>query len=302
MMRIQTGRRLHFGLFTPIPVPELNLVFGGLGAMVSAPGVIVCGNRSNHWQVEGCEVKRTSELVERIQEQAPQLQPVAIQVEYVAPAHQGWGTGTQLALAITDLVHCLNEISIISDAAARYTSRGQRSGIGVQGYRKQGLFFDHGKRLNETASISHVDQIPLPANWRLVLVEPTEGEGLHSINERRAFGRITEVPLDTVRQLQTLAHQMVILLKQNPDFATFAKLITSYNALAGELFLDVQGGRYSSPLHAERILHMQNMGAMGAGQSSWGPGLFAFFPDVAEAESFIRRCHLPGCRMLITQS
>ncbi len=300
MMRIQTGRRLHFGLFTPIPMPELNLVFGGLGAMVTEPGVIVSGKRSDEWQVTGYEVKRASEIVLRLQQHAPRLQPVAITVEYVAPAHQGWGTGTQLALAITDLTHRINRLSITSEEAARYTNRGQRSGIGVQGYQKHGLFIDHGKRLNASETLSQVDRIALPVEWRVVLVEPAEGEGLHATEERQAFGKITTVPLDKVKQLQALAHQMAFLINQAPNFETFAKLLTRYNALAGELFQDVQGGQYSTALNAERIHHMQDKGAMGVGQSSWGPGLFAFFPGLDEAQAFINNCHLPGCRMLIT--
>lgn len=302
MMRIQTGRRLHFGLFTPIPVPELNLVFGGIGAMVREPGVIVTGEGSEGWSVAGCEIKRASEILLRLQSRVPELQPVSVNVEYVAPAHQGWGTGTQLALGIVDLCHRLNGISVNQHQAAQLTGRGLRSGIGVNGYQQTGFYLDHGKRLNDDAALSRVELISIPEDWRIVLVEPAEGEGLHAAAERRAFGKITSVGIDKVLQLQKLALEMAELLQTNPDFPRFASHLTQYNALAGELFHEVQGGCYSTPVNAERIHIMQSNGATGVGQSSWGPGLFAFFANQEDAERYVKVCCLDGCRMMITQA
>jgi beta-ribofuranosylaminobenzene 5'-phosphate synthase len=302
MMRIQTGRRLHFGLFTPIPVPELNLVFGGIGAMVREPGVIVSGELSEGWNLAGCEIQRASEILLRLQSQAPELNPVAGDVEYVAPAHQGWGTGTQLALAIVDLCYRVNGITVNQQHSAQLTGRGLRSGIGVTGYQQTGFFLDHGKRLDDDSALSRVEQIPIPEAWRFVLVEPAEGEGLHAAAERRAFGKITSVAIDKVLQLEKLALEMVELLQINPDFLQFAAHLTHYNALAGELFQEVQGGCYSTPTNAERIRIMQANGATSVGQSSWGPGLFAFFANEEDAERFVKDCCLDGCRMMITQA
>ena len=58
MIRIQTGRRIHFGLFAPVPVPELDLAYGGLGMMVDAPGVVLEGKLDNEWSVQGMEKDR----------------------------------------------------------------------------------------------------------------------------------------------------------------------------------------------------------------------------------------------------
>ncbi len=302
MMRIQTGRRLHFGLFTPIPVPELNLVFGGIGAMVREPGVIVSGERSEGWSVAGCEIKRASEILLRLQSQVPELNPVAVDVEYVAPAHQGWGTGTQLALAIADLCHRVNGITFSQNDAARITGRGLRSGIGVSGYQQTGFYLDHGKRLDDDTALSTVEHITMPEAWRIVLIEPSGGEGLHAAAERSAFGKITSVAIDKVMQLRRLAFEMAEQLQINPDFPRFAAHLTYYNALAGELFHEVQGGCYSTPTNTDRIRIMQTNGATGVGQSSWGPGLFAFFANQEDAARFVKDCCLDGCKMSITQA
>jgi len=62
-------------------------------------------------------------------------------------------------------------------------------------------------------------------------------------------------------------------LKDTPEF----------QALVGEMFHSVQGGRYAHPVVAELIERLLSEGAAGAGQSSWGPALYGLFPDEAAA-------------------
>ena len=63
MIRIKTGRRLHFGLCAPIPVPELDLAYGGLGMMVDAPGIVLEGTLSTNWSVQGMEQDRFEHVI-----------------------------------------------------------------------------------------------------------------------------------------------------------------------------------------------------------------------------------------------
>jgi predicted sugar kinase len=45
----------------------------------------------------------------------------------------------------------------------------------------------------------------------------------------------------------------------------------------GDYFAQVQGGRYSNPATADSIKFMQQIGAYGVGQSSWGPTCYGLF-------------------------
>lgn len=299
MIRIQTGRRLHFGLFSPLPVPALDLVYGGLGVMIDAPGVVVTATNSNEWVATGLQQERTKSIIERLTA-VHQITPLHINVESMAPAHQGWGTGTQLAMAIARLCSLRNNHEWSAASAARLLGRGQRSGIGTIGFDEGGLLLDHGQKPDAEHS-GHVQSFRLPYAWTFVLIEPGQEEGLHSDEERRAFTRLSKIDVSTVSQLRTLAKEELLPTALAGNFERFANQLTQYNRLAGTFYHGVQHGDYATQQTEERLEVMENNGAVGRGQSSWGPGLFALFPSRNDAESFCTRCCLPGCRKIIAQ-
>ncbi len=176
MIRIQTGRRLHFGLFSPLPVPELDLVYGGLGVMVDAPGVVVNGSPSNGWSVTGFQKERVEGILDRLIAAHPALTLMNIHVEYMAPAHQGWGAGTQLAMAIARLCYSASSIEWSAADVAKLLGRGQRSGIGIVGFEQGGLLLDHGKSPG-TDRPGQVQSFQMPLDWTFVLVEPGQEQG-----------------------------------------------------------------------------------------------------------------------------
>jgi len=300
MIRIQTGRRLHFGLFSPVPVPELDLVYGGLGVMVDAPGIVVTGQQANEWSVAGQHKARVESILAQLIDTYPSLSSIHIHVEAPAPTHQGWGTGTQLAMAIAKLCFSASNQTWSSREATSVLGRGQRSGIGIIGFDQGGLLLDQGKSVSGKPSLL-VQSVSIPEDWTFVLVEPGQEQGLHSEEERRAFSRLNSVDIETVIQLRTLARDVLMPATIQSDFSTFAHHLTDYNRLAGSFYRSVQHGDYSTPQTEERLTIMKQAGALGRGQSSWGPGLFAIFPNWNEAEAFTQQCHLPGCRMILTK-
>lgn len=297
MIRIQTGRRLHFGLFSPLPIPELDLVYGGLGVIVDTPGVIISGIRSNEWLTTGLQQSRAKSVVERLAS-VTEITPLHVNVESMAPVHQGWGTGTQLTMAISRLCYLGNNLEWSAASTAKQLGRGQRSGIGIVGFEKGGLLLDHG-RTPDSEHPGQVQSFRLPGDWTFVLVEPGHEQGLHSEEERLAFTRLSKIEVRSVLQLRAMAKEELIPFAQAGDFNQFANQLTQYNRLAGTFYSEVQHGCYSTRLTEERLEIMRQHGAAGRGQSSWGPGLFALFPTRIEAESFCTRCSLAGCRMII---
>ncbi|MFT3882262.1 MAG: hypothetical protein QM703_21750 [Gemmatales bacterium] len=301
MIRIQTGRRLHFGLFTPLPVPELDLVYGGLGVMVDTPGIVVTGQQANDWRVTGQHKARVESLLALLSDARPAMVPMHIHIEAPAPAHQGWGTGTQLALAITKLCFSASNLPWSSSEATNVLGRGRRSGIGIMGFDQGGLLLDQGKSVSGKL-LSPVQSIAIQGDWTFVLVEPGQEQGLHSEEERRAFSRLSKVDVEAVTELRTLAREVLLPAASQGDFSTYAQQLTHYNRLAGSFYRSVQHGDYSTPQTEERLAIMAKHGAVGRGQSSWGPGLFALFPNRKEAEAFSQQCHLPGCRMILAKA
>jgi len=73
------------------------------------------------------------------------------------------------------------------------------------------------------------------------------------------------------------------------DCDNFGAALYEFNALAGQSFAAVQGGRYASPRVAEVVDFVRQQGVRGVGQSSWGPGVFAVVPDREQASDLVRR-------------
>ena len=72
------------------------------------------------------------------------------------------------------------------------------------------------------------------------------------------------------------------------DFESFAAALHDYNRRSGELFAAVQAGPYNGAAVTDLVANLLARGARGVGQSSWGPTVFAWFPDREQAEGFVR--------------
>jgi len=59
------------------------------------------------------------------------------------------------------------------------------------------------------------------------------------------------------------------------DIAHFGQALTQVQQLVGDGFAAVQGGQFANTLSGQIIEHMLEQGALGAGQSSWGPAVYA---------------------------
>jgi predicted sugar kinase len=64
----------------------------------------------------------------------------------------------------------------------------------------------------------------------------------------------------------------------------FGDAVHEFGRLAGECFSVVQGGPFASPEIASLVDSIREFGVPGAGQSSWGPTVFAITPTEDEAQ------------------
>ena len=71
------------------------------------------------------------------------------------------------------------------------------------------------------------------------------------------------------------------------DFEVFADTVGQYNYQSGMLFDSVHQGAYNGAVVTELIESLKQRGARGVGQSSWGPGVFAWFETRHDAEEFV---------------
>ncbi|MFQ3594349.1 MAG: beta-RFAP synthase [Gemmataceae bacterium] len=264
-MRITTGSRLHFGLLA-LGGPRR---FGGVGLMIDSPALRLSARPADQWHAEGPLAERALTLARRFE-----VQPHHLCIETAPPEHSGFGTGTQLALAVGRLLTSLPVEEII-----RRTGRGQRSAIGTHGFVQGGLLVDGGRK-DDLAPL--LVRYPFPEEWRIVVALPITPAGLSGPAEIGAFARLrgNRHHTDDLCRLTLLGMLPAVLER---DLATFAEALGEYNAKSGELFAPVQGGPYTSGPVSELIAHLRSLGLRGIGQSSWGPAVFAI-TDAEQAQ------------------
>lgn len=304
-VRIQTGARLHFGLLDVVPP------FGGLGMMVDGPGTIVRFNANDVFSVDEVIAERVEPIAERVKShfQLASLPPVRIELERGAPAHSGFGSGTQLSMAIAEgLCVCMareSDFESKSESLVRFLSgRGKRSAVGVHGYFSGGLIYEQamgvsgevggevgGELSSEINQV--VDRAEMNDAWRVVLIRPVQfARTVAGADEGHRFSELRTAGPAIQNELRRMIESEILPAAKQNDFERFAEGITRYNHASGMLFAKVQDGPYNGPKVSALVQRLQDFGVSGVGQSSWGPGVFAWCSSEAEA---IRLQHEMEC-------
>jgi beta-RFAP synthase len=302
-VRIQTGARLHFGPLTN--GLQRGRLFGGIGMMIDEPVLEVMVRKSEENRLHLPEALRGK--VRRIRDRyresfgADASEPIDIAVTSETGLHAGLGTGTQLAMAVAAGIDRLHERQHTFSELARAVGRGQRSALGVHGFQRGGFLVDGGKRdAGKLGTLSARQAVP--ADWKIVLITPTDTQGLSGSAEIEAFETLDAMPEATTNQLCRLVLMDLLPALQEHDFAGFSTALYAYGALVGDYFAAIQGGRYADPRMCRLVDWLREAGAAGVGQSSWGPTIFAFCENEDRAKHLqaqIRRKTLwNDCRFL----
>lgn len=277
-VEVRTPARLHFGLSS---FGSNERQFSGLGLMVDGTGVRLRVSAANSFAAVGPLQNRVEVFAQSFarHNDLSCLPACQIDVLRTPPDHVGLGTGTQLGLAVAaGLAEWLNinwqNVSFLSQASGR----GRRSSIGTYGFLRGGMLFDGGKLTDEQIGQLHT-RVELPADWRFILVRPHEVHGLAGSAEANAIATLQPVPKQITDSLHTLIEHRILPAAQSSDWQEFSNALYAYGYRAGECFAAAQGGPFASREIAHLVEHIRNLGFPGAGQSSWGPTVFAVAPN-----------------------
>jgi beta-RFAP synthase len=287
-VNVTTGSRVHFGLlsFNNPLLPH----YGGVGLMIDRPRVRVSARRSSTWSVSGCHAQRVQAFTRRWCEfhGAASEPRCHLSVTEAPPEHVGLGLGTQLGLAVAAALNslfCSDQADDLPRLAA-CVNRGQRSAIGCHGFLHGGLIVEFGKSADQSIS-ELIDRIDLPPDWRVVLIRPLGARGLSGQDEHDAFRALPSVS-QTIRQhlVREISDEMLPAVR-SADFERFCESVYRYGRVAGSCFAAYQCGSFATPTLADTIETLRRAGVRGVGQSSWGPTLFAFQSNEANALSLV---------------
>ncbi len=290
-IRIKTPARLHLGLLDLNG--ELGRLYGSIGVAIDRPGLILEAERSaegDGLETDGPEAERIAGLARRFLERYPL--PGALRVRLVAaiPPHVGLGSGTQLALAIGAALARLGDREPDAGEVAQALGRGAHSGIGVATFQWGGLVVDggHATTGRDRRPPPVLFRHAFPDDWRFVIAVPAAAPGLNGPAEQRAFQTMAPAPAVYVEKICRLVVMQMLPALLEADLLQFGHALTCIQQLVGDSFAAIQGGRYANTVSAALIDCWLRAGAAGAGQSSWGPTVYALAGDEREAERLMQ--------------
>jgi beta-RFAP synthase len=295
---VSAPARLHLGFLDLSG--GLGRRFGSIGLAISDLGTRITFHSAPTLHVIGPERDRVRRHVDTMQHALDTDLACNISIEQIVPAHVGLGSGTQIALAVAAGVRALHGLAPDVRYDALRLGRGARSGAGIGLFEYGGLVVDGGKGpLTEVAPI--ISRLPFPDDWRVLVVLDPIRQGIHGSDESSAFTSLPPFPDDIAAHLCRLTVMKLLPSLVEHDLAGFGSAIKDLQNHLGDYFAAAQGSRFTSPDVAAALDLLEQEGAVGIGQSSWGPTGFAFAPSDMEAERLLQivRRHPAGRRLNI---
>ncbi len=272
---VEAPARLHFGVLDLRG--SLGRWFGGIGAAAPAPTLLVSARRADTLDVTGADVDRAADFADRLLAHYGVKGGARVCVHRTLPEHAGLGSGTQLALAVGRALAELHGLPTDAAAIARAVARGGRSAIGTWTFAGGGLVVEGGRRAAATAG-DHIGpllvRLLFPPAWRCVVAVPRSRSGISGAAEAAAFAAL---PAPPEREVEHIAHLVLLALLPalaDGDLKTFGAALTEIQAMNGRWFAPVQGGTFAPGASEDLVRRMIEWGALGVGQSSWGPAVY----------------------------
>lgn len=274
--------RLHMGFIDLSG--SLGRYFGSVGVALNEIHTRISLSRAEQCRVTGPCAERALRCLQKLCTALQVSDKLQIQLEAAIPEHIGLGSGTQLSLALGMGLNALYGLGLSVRDTALITERGARSGIGIGIFEQGGLVVDGG-RGEHTLTPPVVARMPIPDDWRFILVFDARGQGLHGEQELQAFGALPPFPAQEAARLCYLLLMQGLPALAEHDIEPFGSVITQLQQSVGEHFARAQGGVFTSSEVAEAIHWLAEQGAVALGQTSWGPTGFCALAGAARAES-----------------
>jgi len=279
---VETAARLHFGVLDLRGAA--GRWFGGLGAAAPAPLLLVSAERDETVSAEGDDADRAAGFAARYLAEYGIRSGARIVVHRSLPAHSGLGSGTQLALSVARALAELHGLPTDARSLASAVGRARRSAIGTWTFAHGGFVVEGGRQRQSDSCGPLIARLAFPASWRCVVAIPeAEQPALSGAAEEAAFAAL---PPPSEREVEKVAHLVLMLMLPalaDGDLPAFGSALTEVQQLTGRWFASIQGGAFARGRSAELIARMAELGAVGVGQSSWGPTVYGIASGDAAA-------------------
>lgn len=285
-VHVRAPCRLHFGMFGFGHADRPQ--FGGVGVMIDPPSVEVSCEPAAVFSATGDLADRTQRFAELAATAWGLRGLPSCRLCVRAPRdHVGLGVGTQLGLAVASALGSFLDLPPRPAAAlAADIGRGRRSAVGTHGFEQGGLIVDggHTSKCHIGALTQRAD---LPECWRFVLTCGKDQRGYAGQVESDMFSQLPPVPEEVTIELWRLVECEMLSALARRDCTAFGEAVYLFGLRAGECFAAAQGGPFASCEIAELVTAIRQLGVRGAGQSSWGPTVFAICESDVQARAVV---------------
>lgn len=284
---VEAAARLHFGVLDLRG--GLGRRFGGLGAAIPSPSLLLEATRAPDLSASGSDAARAAEFARRFLGYHRLTGGARLVVHRRIPAHSGLGSGTQLGLAVARALAELYDLPTEAVGLALAVARGRRSAIGTRTFALGGFIVEGGHRPGADGIAPLLGRYEVPPSWRCVVAVPPGAPGLSGEAEATAFERLPPPP---EREVERVAHLVLMQLLPSlieSDLSGFGGALSAIQRITGAWFAPSQGGVFAPGRGEELIGRMADWGAAGVGQSSWGPAVYGLVEGPEEGRKLARR-------------
>ena len=284
---VEAPARLHFGVLDL--AGRLGRHFGGLGAAIPCPSLLLEASPSARLSASGPDSGRALEFARMFLSFHHLPDTVRLVIHRAIPSHAGLGSGTQLGLAVARALAELPGIQASTLELAAAVARGKRSAIGTWAFALGGFIVEGGRRVGSGDIAPLLARYEVPRSWRCVVAVPQGSRGLSGEAEISAFDRLPPPPDRDVERVSHLVLMQLLPALVEADLPSFGDALSAVQRITGAWFAEQQGGIFAPGPTQQLVTDMAEWGAVGVGQSSWGPAAYGLVPSDEAASALAQR-------------
>jgi beta-ribofuranosylaminobenzene 5'-phosphate synthase len=285
---VRTPSRLHFAMINLRS--DLGRLYGSVGVAIDRPNIVLEARPAETLTVEGPSAERARDYAETILKGYGVKGGADIRMISDIKAHVGFGSGTQLALAVGTALSELHGLDLTVEEMALKLRRSRRSGIGTYAFERGGFIVDGGHKPGGKNSVPPlVFRSDVPEDWLFVIGLPDISQERSGKVENDVFKRLEPPPVSLIGEISRIVLVQMIPAILEHDIEAFGSAMTDIDFKFGEFWLEIQGGRFSHPVIEEGVNFLLGAGAHGVGQSSWGPAFYGLVKGEGQAQDISGR-------------
>ncbi len=280
---MRTPSRLHFGMVDMRG--DLGRVHCSVGVAIDKPNVILKAEPAPTLYVKGTRAERARQFAEKILMDSGVKGAANLELASDIREHAGFGSGTQLALAVGTALSKIYDLGLTTEEIALRLHRSMRSGVGTYAFMHGGFIVDGGHRADDKEGIPPLlFRADVPEDWLFVIGIPETTQRHSGAIENEAFKMLRPPPASLVSEISRIVLVQIMPAILERDIKAFGAAMTSIDYKFGEFWLEIQGGRFSNPTIEAGVEFLLEAGAYGVGQSSWGPAFYGLVNGEAQAK------------------